>query len=290
MVKKLGIGVLAVIVAVGTTWGVVTLVGNGLPGTGDPQAQLASTMDKLRAGRTARITLTGEIRPQIGADWAAWSATTVADFTAPDGNLWESTYDRVAMAGAAEIKARVLYHRGEAMITSDSFTAADRRPWIKPKRHSIVWRNPLADPTLGLTDFVMWADTLRTVTKAADAPTDELADVEGAEHEFRFRCWKGAASCPQPFGTPLDRYFNNGPVQPTFSAWYDDEGRIRRLEVEGSLNWIDDGSSSTSSRIRRYTEEYFYKVAFVVDDFGTPVTITPPPTDQISESNEVKVV
>jgi hypothetical protein len=152
----------------------------------------------------------------------------------------------------------------------------------------MYWETGLADPELGLTDYPMWQEFLNNVQRdnGIAAVTDELTDIDGAEHEYRLTCTPGDdAGCPPPFGTPLDQFFNQVP-DITWSIWLDGDGRPRRVDVANTL-WWDPDLAPAEPGVPHRPEVYEYRATFEFTGFGTAVTVAAPPAKEISEQRVV---
>ena len=289
MRKKLGIGLAAVLVVLlGLTLALKLGAFAGiLPESEDvTRATLTQTSAKLAKAGTARITFTGGIKPQVAGLSANWSGTTQISFS--DNPSWESTYDKVEVPGGKSVQATVLHKGSQTLVSSPALAIQDGRTWVNTRTTPMLWQHPLATPSLGITDFTMWEQILDTITPygAHDAKTDELPDVKGADHEYYVTCTRVSGSCPPPFGShDLDYLFNNVGRQLRLSAWYDDDGLLRRLDVDGSVAWNSALAGGQDPIPNSHPDgEYYYEASFTLDSFGSPVTITMPPDSQVTQS------
>ena len=76
------------------------------------------------------------------------------------------------------------------------------------------------------------------------------------------------------------------PTYPVFSAWLDDDGLLRKLQVHMSLMYTPEGTPTEAAEIHPQGE-YVADMTFELDRFGTPVTVTAPPADQLTRSSVV---
>lgn len=126
-------------------------------------------------------------------------------------------------------------------------------------------------------------------TGGLDKRTDDLAEVAGAPYEYEVACYPSDGTCPLPFGTNLDLYFNQLGEVPTISAWYGEDGLIRRLDVEGDLDFSPAASQTDPTGAHHPQSAHHYRASFTLDQFGTPVTVTPVPDNKITQSPFVKL-
>jgi hypothetical protein len=254
-------------------------------GSKEIHQRLANVSQKLRSVGSARVTFNADIEPQVAGPWATLQGTSMIKFGATED--WDTTYSSIVANGKAPFQAHGVRVGQDTYFSSPKIVPEDRRPWFNAKTPA-AWGTLLADPTLGLTDFTVWEGFLSNTTaqNAFDGKTDELPDVKGADHEYRVRCTpKIDAGCPPPFGSGLDDVFDQVPTYPLISAWIDDDGLVRKLEVSMSLMYQGDGT--TSGAVGHPSGEYIAKMTFSLDKFGTPVTVTAPPADQVTESRTV---
>jgi len=289
--KKVGVALIVVVVLLAGLTVAQKVFGafNGiLPQDSEAiRTTLNQTSAKLAKARTARITFTGSLRPQVAGLYANWSGTTQASFSADPS--WESTYDKVEVPGGKSVTAKVVHQGSQTLVSSPAMAAPDKRPWLSPKSTTIIWQHPLADPVLGITDFTQWEKILDTVTElgVAETETGNLPDLKGAPHEYKLVCFQKAAACPPPFGSNLDLYFNSVGHQVQLSAWYDDDGLLHRLDVEGSALWDTRVAGGDTPGETHPDGEYYFNASFTLDDFGSPVTVTMPADSQISTDHIV---
>jgi len=252
------------------------------------RATLTQTSARLAKAGTARVAFTGGLKPQVAGLTASWSGTTLISFSADPS--WESTYAKVEVPGKS-VPAKVLHKGSQTLVSSPALAVPDGRAWVDTRETALLWQHALADPTLGITDFTMWEKILDTVTPvgAAETKTGGLPDVKGAGHEYQVVCFQTAGSCPPPFGSDkLDYLFNSVGHQLELSAWYDDDGLLRRLDVEGSMLWDTRVAGADNTVPNSHPDgEYYYNASFTLDNFGSPVTVTMPADNQISQSRGV---
>jgi len=249
--------------------------------------RLANVDAKLRKAGSARVTFNAEIKPQVSGPSAALQGTSMIKFG--DTADWDTTYSSIVADGKAPVQARGIRVGQDTYFSSPSMKPEDGRPWFTAKTPA-AWGGLLADPRLGLGDFAVWKEFLVDTTEknAFDGATDELPDVDGAEHEYKIRCTpQQDAGCPAPFDSGLDDVFDQA-VYHTMSAWIDDDGRVRKLAVDLSVIYAGEDGEYAVTPGHPYGE-YFVKATFTLDQFGTPVTVTAPPDDQITQSRVVGV-
>lgn len=281
MVKRIVVGVLVVLV------GVLVVVVNTVwkPESREQIAgRLTGTGQRLKEAGTARVTFTSEMRPQLGGRKVTLQGTSLIRFG--DRPAWQTTYTRIAATGHPTLQARGVHVDDETYYTSPGMVAADGRPWFDDETLS-DWGSGFSDPRMGVSDLMVWQRFLDDVSEgiAANGETDDLPDVKGAPHEYRFRCTPNKdVFCPPPFRTGLDLMFNRV-IPPLFSVWIDDSGRLRRLDVETSVLYVDDGTGN--DQFTHPQDEWEIRTSFTLDQFGTPVTVTTPPADQVTQSQQV---
>ena len=248
--------------------------------------RLTSVGQKLRSVGSARVAFTAQIRPQLGGAAAAWQGTSMIKFG--DTEDWDTTYTSIVAEGKAAIQGHGVRVAGTTYFTSPALTTADGRPWFTATT-AAFWGAALADPALGLSDFTVWERFLTDADQrnAFSGSTDDLPDVDDADHEYRVRCTPEVdTGCPPPFGSGLDDVFNRVPTYPVFSAWLDDDGLLRKLQVHMSLMYTPEGTPTEAAEIHPQGE-YVADMTFELDRFGTPVTVTIPPADQLTRSSVV---
>lgn len=248
----------------------------------EAQKRLTGVQQRLREAGSARVSFTAEIRPQVSGQKATFTGTSLVKFGETDE--WDTTYSSIAADGQAPIEGRAVRAGQETYLTSPSLKADDGRAWFKSTTPAF-WGNTMANPNLGLGDVTIWSNFLARTPKqyAFDSATDELPDVEDAEHEFQVRCTPTQdPNCPPPFGSDLDALFGEAGF-PLYQAWIDDDGLLRKLYVKFSM--INSGSGPADAM--RPQGEYIAQMTFTLDDFGTPVTVTAPPADQVTQSRLV---
>ncbi|MFC4145215.1 hypothetical protein ACFO0M_03000 [Micromonospora mangrovi] len=250
-------------------------------------ARLTDTGRRLKEAGTARVAFTSEMKPQLGGRKVTLQGTSLVKFG--DRPSWETTYAQIAATGHPTLQAKGVHLDDDTYYTSPSIVAEDGRPWFDS--HTLAdWGSGFSDPDTGVADLMIWQRFLDDVSEgiAANGETDKLPDLKGAPHEYQFRCTPGSdVFCPPPFRTSLDLVFNRV-VPPLFSVWIDDAGRLRKLEVETSVLYVDDGRGSDDG-FTHPQDEWEIRTSFTLDQFGTPVTVTAPPADQITQSREVKL-
>ncbi|WP_344254612.1 hypothetical protein [Actinoplanes campanulatus] len=252
-------------------------------GSADARKLLTGVESRLRAAGSARVGFTAEIRPQVSGPKATFAGTSLIRFGETDE--WDTTFSGIVADGQAPVEGRAVRAGRQTYLTSPSLTADDGRAWFAATTPAF-WGNTMANPNLGLADLTVWTGFLaRTPGQLAlNAATEELPDVEDAEHEFRVRCTPTQdPHCPPPFGTDLDALFDEAGF-PVYQAWIDDDGLIRKLEVSFSV--INSGTRAADPL--RPQGEYQAHLTFTLDDFGTPVTVTAPPADQVTQSRLVR--
>jgi hypothetical protein len=250
-------------------------------------ARLQQTGAKLTAARSARITFTASMTSWLRGPVATWSGTTMMAF-APDSPSWQTTYDKIESPQFGAISGKLVHTPSQTVFSSPALVVPDKRRWDDLKSTSLIdWPQPLADPDLGITYLPLWEDMIDSLNVKAgeDKRTHDLPDVAGAPYEYKLLCYHSAGNCPLPFGTNLDLYFNVLGQNPLLSAWYGKDGLLRRLDVEGEVAW-DPNLSTTDPLGLNYPQgTHAYRASFVLDHFGTPVTVTPVPANQITQSH-----
>jgi hypothetical protein len=256
-------------------------------GSKEIHQRLANVDQALRSAGSARVTFNAEIKPQVSGPSATLQGTSMIKFG--DTADWDTTYSSIVADGKAPIQAHGVRVGQDTYFSSPSMEPEDGRSWFTAETPA-AWGGLFADPRLGLGDFTVWNEFLADTTEANafDGATDELPDVDGAEHEYKIRCTpQQDAGCPPPFDSGLDDVFDQAVYQ-RMSAWIDDEGRVRKLEVDLSVIYAGDDGSYAPTPDHPYGE-YFAKMTFTLDEFGTPVTVTAPPDDQITQSRVVGI-
>jgi hypothetical protein len=252
-------------------------------------ARLAGVGDALARAGTAVVTFSGELVPQVPGPGGRWAGTSTVRFG--DDPAADTGYARIEADGRPAVQARELSTGTDTYYRSPALAPADGRPWIDGARTAVRWPSPYADPGLRVTDLQVWQGFLRGVSEydANEARTDDLPDVPDAPHEYRLLCVKSAASCPPPFGSPLDTYFNVVPTHPVLSAWIDDDGRLRKFQVEAHMLYQGDQPGGNTPGVTHPSGEYIARATFALDRFGTPLTVTAPPADQVTQERSVSV-
>lgn len=249
--------------------------------------RLQQTGAKLTAARSARITFTASLTSVLFGPVANWSGTTMMAF-ASDSSSWQTTYDKIESPQFGAISGKLVHTPSQTVFSSPALVVPDKRKWNDLKsRAFITWPQPLADPDLGITYFPVWQDMIDSLNVQAgeDKRTHDLPDVAGAPYEYKLECYHSAGDCPLPFGTNLDLYFNVEGEIPQLHAWYGKDGLIRRLDVEGQVAWNSKLAGTDPLSPDYPNGTHTYRASFVLDDFGTPVTVTPVPADQITQSH-----
>ncbi|MFC7550783.1 hypothetical protein [Plantactinospora sp. GCM10030261] len=248
--------------------------------------RLAGVGQRLTEAKTARIAFTSQIEPQVSGPKVTWQGTTEIKFG--DEPEWSTTYDQIQPSGRPAVQAKAVRVAGETYYSSPSMVAQDGRPWFSAKTPT-YWGAPLVNPEHGIADFTVWQaflDGVRRVRETSEE-TDELPDVEGAEHEYQFECYPDTGpNCPPPYGTALDQTFNEA-YPPRVSVWLDDDGLLRQLRVRASVGSFPDRDGG-SGQVGKLYGEWIITTTFTLDRFGEPVSVTAPPSDQITRSMGVR--
>jgi hypothetical protein len=269
----------ALVVALTTVWKPVDRA--------EAAARLTGTGQRLKEAGTARVAFSTEMRPQLGGQKVTLQGTSLVKFG--ERPEWTTTYTQIAATGHPTLQGQGVHVGDEDYYTSPTLETSDGRRWYE-SHTSADWGSPFANPYLGVADLMVWQRFLDDVSEpiAANGATDELPDLPGAPHEYRFRCTpEKDVFCPPPFRTALDLLFNKV-VPPLFSVWVDDAGRLRKLEVETSVLYDDDGTGSDNG-ISHPRDEWEIRTSFTLDGFGTPVTVTMPTADQVTQSRTVRL-
>jgi hypothetical protein len=257
----------------------------------DPEgdyARLTQTGAKLTAGRSARITFTASMTSLLHGPVATWSGTSLMSFagTAPS---WQTTFDKLESPQFGTITGKLVHTPAQTAFSSPALVVPDKRQWIdlKSTTSAILWPQPLADPKLGITDFSLWEDMIDSLTRAGglNKRTKDLPDVAGAPYEYKVECYPTAGACPLPFGTLLDGYFNQLGEVPTMSAWYGKDGVLHRLDVEGDVEYNPTESDADPTGTSHPEGPHHYRASFTLDQFGTPVTVTPIADGKLTQSH-----
>lgn len=258
----------------------------------DEDAQVRGQMlvdagDKLRAAGTATVTFHADVRTQHGSNKVAWFGTTRLSYAEPPRS--ETEFTEVKMDVAASVKARQVSVGGTSYYSSPSFAPADRRPWISPEKTSMFWPNPLADPELGVPDHTRWQAIMDDIPldRAISSRTEDLEDVAGAPHEYRYVCVNtDDDGCVTSFGTPLDQQYFNVVPEVDMSVWLDEEGRPRRVLVRSVLEWRE-SLARPGEAAPLPDRVYEASAQFELSGFGEPVAVEAPPSDQVSRARLV---
>ncbi len=284
---KRGYIVLAVVVVV-LTGVVVYGYANRPESPEEVHARLAGMHARLIEAGSAKITFSGELAPQIAGPTGRWEGTTLMKF----GNepSWDTSYSLITADGQAPVQAREVNVGTDRFYNAPAVRAKDGRPWLNSRKVSVNWGSNYSDPEFRVTDFALWREFFDNIPvgNAYDARTEALPDHPGAEHEFRLLCYPSMPQCPPPIGSFLDDVFNSMAIPPTLSAWLDDDGLLRKMQVEASLFYLRN-EPGADPNVFHPSGEYFARATWTLDDFGTPVSVTAPPEDQVSESRTASV-
>jgi hypothetical protein len=254
-------------------------------------ARLTQTSARLTAAKSAWISFTASMTSVLNGPVATWSGTTVESFTG-DTPSWQTTYDTIQSPQSGTITGRLVHTGAQTVFSSPALVIPDKRQWVAVDSRSVIlWPQALADPSLGITFFSLWEDMVNSLNRTGglDKRTDDLAKVAGAPYGYRVACYRSDGTCPLPFGTNLDLYFNQLGEVPTMSAWYGEDGLIRRLDVEGDLDYSPDGSQTDPTGANHPQGAHHYRASFALDRFGSPATITPVPDSKITQSPFIKL-
>ncbi len=251
-------------------------------------ARLSVMNAKLIEAGSARITFTGELAPQVAGPTGRWEGTTLMKFGAEPS--WDTTYSLITADGQQPVQGREVHVGTDTFYNSPTVRADDGRPWINARKTSVDWGSQYSTPEFRVTDFALWREFFDNVPVgyANDAATEELPDLPGAEHEFRLRCYPVMPQCPPPVGSFLDDVFNSMDIPPTLSAWVDDDGLLRKMQVEASL-FYKSGEPGGDPNVFHPSGEYFARATWTLDQFGTAVSVAAPPEGQVSESRTASV-
>lgn len=251
-------------------------------------ARLAALNAELIEAGSAKITFTGELAPQVAGPTGRWEGTTLMKFGAEPS--WDTAYSTITADGQQPVQAREVHVGADRFYTSPAVRTPDGRPWIEARSTSVDWGSNYSTPEFRVTDFVLWREFFDNISvgHANQAKTEDLPDVPGAKHEYLFRCIPSTPGCPPPIGSFLDDVFNQVALGTTLSAWFDDDGLLRRMQMETSLFYQPD-EPGADPNVFHPGGEYFARATWTLDDFGTPVSVAAPPADQVTESRTASV-
>jgi hypothetical protein len=247
-------------------------------------ARVVQTGAKLAAAKTAKIAFTGQLQGSASAQLVGTTSIVFsADPTFAKDAAWTTAYTPPKY-GPPSLTATVLHQGDTTLIRSPKLAVAAKTPWVDMDRTSLIWPSPTLDPTLGFTDFTLWQQKIQNLTAEKSKFLDEdLPDVTGAPYKYKIECWQ-ADSCPLPFGTNLDHMVTDSVTQTTFSLWYGEDGLLRRLDVTGALEYVNNGAGDATSDLYPHLTSEDYQLSFTLGDFGAPVTVTEPPATEIASA------
>lgn len=236
--------------------------------------EFAGINAKLVKAGTAKVTFRAELS-QAGV----WTGTSAVRFGAEP--VWDTSYTSASVGAKDPIPLRRL-HVGERKdyFSSPALKPADGRAWMTAAKVNLG--TDLTSPLNNVADLTTWLPFLTGVKKpiAVLSETDVLPDVDGAPHEYRFRCDGNTPTCPPQWDTPIDNVFNTGTIGPIYDIWLDDDGLLRRMTVEGTMDYLNGDGTRDLARMKVGSD---YKLSFDLGDFGTAVDVQAPPESEISQ-------
>jgi hypothetical protein len=285
LVGKKGWIVLGVVVAL-LTGVVVYGYANRAESPEEVHARLAAMDAKLIEAGSARITFTGELAPQVAGPTGRWQGTTLMKFGAEPS--WDTTYSTITADGQQPVQAREVHVGTDTFYNAPAVQARDGRPWLNARSTSVNWGSNYSSLAFRVTDFVLWREFFDNISvgHANQAKTEDLPDLPGAAHEYRMVCNVSMPQCPPPIGSFLDDVFNTANL--TLSAWFDDDGLLRRMQMETDLFYLRDEPGGDPN-VFHPSGEYSARATWDLSDFGTAVSVAAPPEDQVSESRTASV-
>jgi hypothetical protein len=254
-------------------------------------ARLLAMDEKIRATGTTTVTFRTMLRPAAGVGGVTWAGTSKVKWS-DDDPATDTEFTEIKPAAFRAAQARRVFDGSNSYYRSPVFQPADKRPWINNGRTGMFWADRLSDPELHLPDYTMWQSFLRYLTEdnAYAALTEDLADVDGAPHEYQLTCAAGEdPGCPPPFPTPLNQFFNDAPVT-TWSIWLADDGLPRRVDVRSVLLWDATRAKPGDSGVPAVGGEYEFTGSFLMSGYGDPVTIEAPPAAEVTQVTVVNAL
>ncbi|MFI1988187.1 hypothetical protein [Actinoplanes sp. NPDC020271] len=235
--------------------------------------ELSKVREKLEKAGTARVEFTASLRG--GKPFGEWQGTSVVRLKEPS---WDTSYTKMAGTGTDGITARRVHVGGADYYTSPDLVAPDGRPWWDASRTVQIWGDQLSDPQLDVADITTWLPFFGGLDI-------HLADsAKEGDHKYRLECMSGRSVCPPPFGTRLDRHFDQT-SPPILTAELDDDGRLVKLDVECVLT--NSGKVEQDDVALRPKDAYYVKASFKLSGFGDEATIQAPADAEITASDRV---
>jgi hypothetical protein len=196
----------------------------------------------MTAKTTARMT--DVVESEVHGRPLTIRTETVADFRTGD---YQSTSSGVGATSSVEI--RVIDGTTYSKSTGSSPIPGSRadRPWVRIRSGR---KATVPDPSGSI-------HALRAVTDVQRLGTEKLRGVLTTRYRLRLNPDKQRAMAKAIPTLTLEK------VHPSIQIWLDHAGRMRRMVVSGD----DHGAR--------------FSIVSEVYDFGAPVTIEPPPADQI---------
>ncbi|WP_045748241.1 hypothetical protein [Actinoplanes rectilineatus] len=254
--------------------------------------RLAGVGQRLQEAGSARVTFTADYTPQVAGPTAKFTGTSMVTFGA-DGDNANTEYTSIEASGVKETTAESIRVGDKVWLTTPAIKPDDGRRWIGPGT-ARSFGNILADPTSGLADFTVWKPFLTKVTRN-DAfqgyDSEKVPDLPGAPHKYEVLCGVSvveaiSTSCPPPLPDRLGDLFNAIGSPLHYLAWIDDDGLLRKLEVYISMAYLADLDTFPPAG-GHPKGEYYARVAFTLDQFGAPVTVTAPDDADVTTARGV---
>jgi hypothetical protein len=247
----------------------------------EAQEQVNGAGAALRQAGSATIQFDVTITADPGTAWVAWEGTTRARYGDPVATDTEFTSVKVVRPSVGGSSSDLVSLR-EVVIGdtryhySEDLTTVRGKPWVKlAEGESLQYGLDVADPDLGLTDAQLWLGMLERVDAAAavTAQTKREENIDGVQTRmYNLTCNLGEECTNNDLPARFNQLFpGDKPMRIAF--WLDDEGRPRKLELDGFLGNTVDGTTQRGYNLRG---------VMTFTGFGEQVEVTQPPADQVT--------
>ena len=265
--RKLVIGAMGVAAVLGACGG----------GSPSPLAVVSRAPAQTTAAKTSKVSVTVHMAGVTGlpAGGVSIGGEGAFDYGAGQGTL---TLDLPAVGGVNIGRVDAVFAAGVVYEKLPSQFAAELggKPWVKLDLRSVgadvsQLGQAQSDPTAGL-------NYLRGVTGAVTKVGDEkVRGTDTTHYRATVDLARAAAATPEPGRTALQKLVGLFTVK-TFpvEVWIDGDNRVRRLTFTFDLSSVHVPNARTQpTGTMTMTMELF--------DFGTPVSVTLPPADQVTD-------